>query len=42
MVRHPTEVSITDDESTGTALRVVEQDASATPVTFYFKSPSTS
>jgi hypothetical protein len=35
MVWHPTAVSITDDESTGTALRVVKQDASATLVTFY-------
>jgi Family of unknown function (DUF5335) len=35
MVWHPTEVSITDDESTGTSLRLVEQDASATLVNFY-------
>ncbi len=35
MIWHPTEVSTTDNETTGTAVRVVDQDGSATLVTFY-------
>jgi hypothetical protein len=37
MIWHPTEVTATDDESTGPVIRVVDQDGTATLVTFYPK-----
>jgi hypothetical protein len=37
MIWHPTEVTATDDESTGPVIRVVDRDGTATLVTFYPK-----
>lgn len=34
MIWHPTDVSVTDDERIGTAVRVVDRDGTATLVTF--------